>query len=66
MYFDSFAELLHMDGHGVFVWSAYLLSLFIMLLLFVQPMLRHKRLKQEIRASILRRHQHAQQAGENR
>ena len=23
MYFDSFSDLIHMDGHGVYVWVSY-------------------------------------------
>ena len=31
MYFDSLQQLIFMDGHGVYVWSAFIISLTVML-----------------------------------
>ena len=31
MYFDSLQSLLHMDGHGVYVWAAYLVTLLVVI-----------------------------------
>ena len=33
--FTSFNDFLHMDGHGVYVWSVYIISTFIILLAFL-------------------------------
>ena len=42
MYFDSFDALIAMDGHGVFVWTAYAVTLLILALLVVAPMRRRR------------------------
>ncbi len=42
MYFDSFAAFLHMDGHGVFVWSVYGSAVLVMSLLSYLPLKRKK------------------------
>jgi heme exporter protein D len=44
MYFDSFAALLAMDGHGVYVWITYLLAVLVLSGLFIQPLLRRREL----------------------
>jgi heme exporter protein D len=49
MYFESFAELLAMDGHGAYVWSAYLLTIVVLAQLFIWPRLSRKRLLRELR-----------------
>ncbi len=43
MYFDSFAELWQMAGHGNFVWSAYGISFLVLGVLVLQPLLRYRR-----------------------
>jgi len=43
MYFDSWSALFSMDGHGVYVWSAYLISLSVLALLVWWPLSRNKR-----------------------
>lgn len=50
MYFDSFRALLEMDGHGLYVWSAYGISLIVIALLVVAPFRRRRRLLAAIRA----------------
>lgn len=52
MYFDSFAELWHMAGHGPYVWVCYAVTFSVLIGLFVQP-LRKK--KQVLKAIKLRR-----------
>jgi heme exporter protein D len=42
MYFDSMETLLSMDGHGVFVWTAYLITMVVIAGIFIAP-LRRKR-----------------------
>ena len=43
MYFESFAELWHMAGHGDFVWSAYGISFLVLGFLVWQPIARYRR-----------------------
>ncbi|AMO56313.1 hypothetical protein GZ77_05805 [Endozoicomonas montiporae] len=49
MYFDNLASLLHMDGHGLFVWSAYLISLVVVLWNLVSPLVAHRRVLKTIK-----------------
>jgi len=42
MYFDSFQALLHMDGHGPYVWAAYGITLSVMLALVWTPIKRQR------------------------
>jgi heme exporter protein D len=51
MYFESFPELLHMDGHGAYVWSAYLVTVAMILLLIRLPLLRKRRALQQVAAA---------------
>ncbi len=43
MYFDSLHDLLAMNGHGVYVWSAYFIGFGVVFLLVLSPLLRHRR-----------------------
>lgn len=43
MYFDSFAELLAMGKHGLYVWSAFGFSLAILALNVALPLLARRR-----------------------
>ncbi|MEE4279020.1 MAG: heme exporter protein CcmD [Halieaceae bacterium] len=54
MYFQSFADLLAMDGHGPYVWSAYLLTALVLVQLFVWPWLLRRRLLRELRLELRR------------
>ena len=47
MNFASFAEFLAMGNHGPYVWSAYGISLAVLLLNVVQPMLARRRYLQD-------------------
>ncbi|MBT4521474.1 MAG: heme exporter protein CcmD, partial [Halieaceae bacterium] len=44
MFFDSFSAALHMGGHGGFVWSAYLITLLVVIILLVAPWRRERAL----------------------
>ena len=50
MYFDSWTELLAMDGHGIYVWSAYTIALLVIMYNLVAPLLA----KQQVVALIRR------------
>ncbi|WP_322978239.1 heme exporter protein CcmD [Pseudomonas sp. C11] len=47
MSFSSFAEFLAMGTHGVYVWSAYGISLVVLLLNVVLPILARRRYLQD-------------------
>jgi heme exporter protein D len=51
MYFDSLEALIHMDGHGLFVWSAYAVAALVIVWLLVAPLRRRRRLLAEIAAA---------------
>lgn len=53
MYFDSIADIFYMNGHGVFVWSAYLLSFLCVLLLVFSNLKMHKSLLKRLRDNYL-------------
>lgn len=55
MYFDSWQALLAMEGHGPYVWSAYAITLIVLLWLLLAPMLRRRQLIADIRAQERRR-----------
>ena len=42
MYFDSLQQLVFMDGHGIYVWSAFIISLTVMVGLVVKPLCQKK------------------------
>jgi heme exporter protein CcmD len=48
MQFSSLYELIDMDGHGVFVWTAVSVSLLIFLILVLLPILSHSRILRNI------------------
>ncbi len=55
MQFDSLTALWQMDGHGAFVWSAYAISIAVLLALVIIPVQRGRRIATELRASDQRR-----------
>ncbi|MEP1471799.1 MAG: heme exporter protein CcmD [Halieaceae bacterium] len=50
MYFDSLSAALHMDGHGVFVWSAYLISMSVVAFMLAAPRVRERKLIKNLAA----------------
>ena len=54
MYFASFQDLLAMDGHGIYVWSAVILSLLVLVWLIVVPLLSRRALLKDIARDVLR------------
>ena len=54
MYFDSFHALLTMNGHGIYVWPAYLLTIFVILAVVIAPMRRSNRLLVQLAGEIRR------------
>jgi len=54
MYFESFEALLHMNGHGVYVWSSLAVTLAAMLWLVIAPLFKQRALLQEVNRDIQR------------
>lgn len=54
MYFDSLEALLHMNGHGTYVWSVYLIATLVVTLLVVIPIKRKRRALQTLAPEITR------------
>ncbi len=55
MYFDTLDAVLHMDGHGAFVWSAYLITAVVVTLLLVAPRRRQRRFLRQLAGEVRRR-----------
>lgn len=47
MYFESFADLLAMGKHGIYVWSAYGIGLAVLVLNVVLPIVARRRYLQD-------------------
>lgn len=56
MYFDSLDAVLTMDGHGAFVWAAYLVTGCVIAVILTLPVRRRRRLLRDV-AGELRRSQ---------
>jgi len=50
MYFDNFHALLLMDGHGVYVWTAYLVTVLVIVAMLAVPARRRRRLLLQLAA----------------
>jgi len=46
--FESFTEFLLMGGHGLYVWLSYGVGLFIIVLIYIQPILARRSIIQEL------------------
>lgn len=44
MSFDSFEAFIHMGGHGLFVWSAYGITLVVLAFNFLQPIFQRRKI----------------------
>ncbi|MFO7551402.1 MAG: heme exporter protein CcmD [Haliea sp.] len=54
MYFESLAAALQMDGHGAFVWSAYLITLGVIVFILYAPRRRERRFLRQLEGQIRR------------
>ena len=54
MYFENFQALMHMDGHGVYVWSAVAVAVVALLWLIIAPLAKQRGLLKEISRDIQR------------
>lgn len=49
MQFDSFSDAMTMGGHGPYVWSAYAITLVVVIIILLRPIAATRRLQSEIR-----------------
>ena len=54
MYFQSLQAMLHMDGHGVFVWTAYLIGALVVLSMLLVPWRRQRRFLRQLSGELKR------------
>ena len=54
MYFESFSQALSMDGHGGFVWAAYLITSIVIVLLLQAPRRRQKKILRQLAGELKR------------
>ncbi|WP_062269562.1 heme exporter protein CcmD [Endozoicomonas arenosclerae] len=52
MYFESFASLIHMDGHGMYVWPTYGIGLLIIAYNIISPLRARKRIVAQIQRQV--------------
>ena len=52
MYFDSFSSLVHMDGHGLYVWSTYGIGLLVIGYNVIAPLLNRKKTLRRIQRQL--------------
>jgi heme exporter protein D len=64
MYFQSLEALLYMDGHGPFVWSAYLISALVVAVILVSPGRRRRRFLRQIAGEVKRQRVAGEARGE--
>ena len=53
-YFANFQDFLVMDGHGIYVWSALIITLLVMAWLIVSPLISRRALLKEVARDIQR------------
>ena len=59
MYFESFKAALVMDGHGVFVWTAYGIAVIAISLILILPKLKERKILRQIAGEFRRQQAHA-------
>jgi heme exporter protein D len=59
MYFDSFWAALAMDGHGVYVWSAYFITLVAISSILILPKIRERKILAQLAGDLRRQDTHS-------
>tara|TARA_R110002124_G_scaffold61406_4_gene168218 strand:- start:2902 stop:3105 length:204 start_codon:yes stop_codon:yes gene_type:complete len=54
MYFDSLQAALDMQGHGMFVWPAYIVTIAVIAFLVIAPLQRRRRILRQLDAQFKR------------
>ena len=52
--FDNVSEMLHMAGHGIYVWTAVLVTLALIAWLIINPLLQRRHVIKEIAQDVTR------------
>lgn len=52
MYFNSLQTLLFMEGHGVYVWTVYLLTIGVIIVSLIAPLRRRNRLLARVKVEL--------------
>jgi len=65
MYFQNFEQLLHMDGHGAFVWAAYTITVLVLIAILLAPGRRQRRFLTQLAGELKRQQVTDSNAGEN-
>lgn len=55
MYFESLSAAIAMDGHGGYVWSAYIITIVVIAVVFTWPRRAEKQFFSELQGEIKRR-----------
>ncbi|MFT4520450.1 MAG: heme exporter protein D [Halioglobus sp.] len=56
MYFESVEALINMDGHGIYVWPAYIITIGVVIAILIAPIRRRRQILSQL-ASELKRQQ---------
>lgn len=64
MYFESFGAAVNMDGHGGYVWTAYLITVVVLLLVLFLPRRRQRRFLRQLAGEMKRQRASATMAEE--
>ena len=65
MYFDSLSAALAMDGHGVYVWSAYFIAITAIALILILPKRKEKKILAQFAGEFRRQQAHSQSSTGN-
>ncbi|MGD9660606.1 MAG: heme exporter protein CcmD [Porticoccaceae bacterium] len=57
--FESLAELMSMEGHGVYVWASYAITFVVMAFMVVNPLLRARQTLKTVRLQQTRSGRHS-------
>ena len=60
MYFDTLDAALVMDGHGVFVWTAYAMCALVIAVLLIAPLQRRRALLRQVARDLRRQQAHTE------
>ena len=48
MYFETFSDLLRMDGHGFYVWTSYGIAAVVLVVLVYSPVVRKRSILKQV------------------
>jgi len=65
MYFQSMNDLLYMDGHGAFVWTAYAITIIVIAVILIAPLRRQRGFLRQLAGELRRQQGAAGSPGDN-